>query len=59
MTQGLSTSSSTFKKIISNVFRGLNWLILFYFLDDVLVHSQAFVEHLSPISILKDYDKQF
>ena len=54
MVMGLSTSSSTFQKLMNNVFKGLSWHILLCYLDDVLVHSQTFEEHLAHLRLVFD-----
>ena len=52
MVMGLSTSSSTFQKLMNNVFKGLSWHILLCYLDDVLVHSPTFEDHLQHLRLV-------
>ena len=51
---GLSTSTSTFQKLMNNVFKQLSWHILLCYLDDVLVHSQTFEDHLIHLRLVFD-----
>ena len=54
MVMGLSTSTSTFQKLMNNVFKQLSWHILLFYLDDVLVHSQTFEDHLIHLRLVFD-----
>ena len=54
MVMGLSTSSATFQKLMNIVFKGLSWHILLCYLDDVLVHSQTFEDHLQHLRLVFD-----
>ena len=54
MVMGLSTSSATFQKLMNNVFKGLSWHILLCYLDDVLVHSKTFEDHLQHLRLVFD-----
>ena len=58
MVMGLSTSSATFQKLMNNVFKGLSWHILLCYLDDVLVHSKTFEDHLKHLRLVFDRLRQ-
>ena len=54
MVMGLSTSTATFQKLMNNVFKNLSWHILLCYLDDVLVPSQTFEDHLMHLTLVFD-----
>lgn len=43
---GLCNAGATFQRLMQMVFRGLDWKILLIYLDDLIVHSKTFDEHL-------------
>ena len=46
---GLSNAPATFERLMDNVLRGLKWHICLCYLDDILVFSSTFDEHLSRL----------
>ena len=52
---GLMNSPITFQAMMSHVLRGLNWKFLLVYVDDILVFSRTFEEHLSHLS--QDFDR--
>ena len=46
---GLSGSPGTFQRAMEAVLRGLNWKTVHIYLDDVIIFSRTFEEHLSHI----------
>lgn len=47
---GLRNSSITFASMMSNVLRGLNWKSVLVYIDDILIFSHNFDEHLSHLA---------
>lgn len=47
---GLRNSSITFATMMSNVLRGLNWKSALVYIDDILIFSHNFDEHLSHLA---------
>ena len=47
---GLSNSANVFQRILENVLRGLNWHICLVFIDDVIVFSPNFEQHLADLT---------
>ena len=43
---GLTNAPVTFKRYMDAVLAGLKWNILLLYIDDVLVYSQTFEDHL-------------
>jgi hypothetical protein len=43
---GLCNAGATFQRLMQMVFRGLDWRVLLIYLDDLIVHSKTFDEHL-------------
>ena len=52
MPQGLKTSPSTFQRIMELIFGDLNFNSLILYLDDVLIFSDSFDEHLCRLEIV-------
>jgi len=51
---GLCNAPSTFQRLMECVLRGLNWQIALIYLDDVLVFSRTFEEHLQHLRLVFD-----
>jgi hypothetical protein len=49
MPMGLSTSSGVFSRFIDEVFSGLKWHIVLTYIDDYLVYSDIFEEHVAAL----------
>lgn len=47
---GLCNAPATFERLMDNVLRGLKWKICLCYLDDVVIFSRTFEEHLSRIN---------
>lgn len=52
MSFGLSNSPATFERMIDTVLRGLRWKICLCYLDDVVVFSISFSEHLNRLETI-------
>ncbi|CAG2189252.1 Retrovirus-related Pol polyprotein from transposon 17.6,Retrovirus-related Pol polyprotein from transposon opus,Retrovirus-related Pol polyprotein from transposon 297 [Mytilus edulis] len=46
---GLKNAPISFQQLMSNVLRGLNWQFVLVYVDDILVFSRSFEEHLSHL----------
>ena len=51
---GLCNAPSTFQRLMECVLRGLTWQIALIYLDDVLVYSRTFEEHLKHLRLVFD-----
>ena len=49
---GLINSPSVFERLLERVFAGLTFLILLIYLDDIIVYSKTFEEHLENLGIV-------
>ncbi|KAG1946736.1 hypothetical protein F2P79_013286 [Pimephales promelas] len=49
MPMGLTNAPPTFQRLMELVLRGLNWKVCLVYLDDVLVFSRTFNEHLTSL----------
>jgi hypothetical protein len=49
---GLTNAPSTFQRAMQEVFRGLQWEILLIYLDDVIIFSKTFAEHLKHLTLV-------
>ena len=49
---GLINSPSVFERLMERVFAGLTYLILLLYLDDIIVFSKTFEEHLANLKII-------
>lgn len=49
MPMGLTNAPPTFQRLMELVLRGLHWKVCLIYLDDVLVFSRTFSEHLSSL----------
>ena len=55
---GLSNSPHSFQLALSEVLRGLNWKIALVYMDDILIFSRSFEEHLQHLAALFDKLKE-
>lgn len=46
---GLSNSPSSFQRLMSHILRGLTWRTCLLYLDDIIIYSRSFSEHLSHL----------
>ena len=46
---GLKSAGATFSRMIESVFRGMSWKKLFLYLDDIIVASHTFEDHLRDV----------
>ena len=51
---GLCNAPSCYQRLLEYVLRGLNWRIALIYLDDVLVYSRTFDEHLQHLRFVFD-----
>ena len=51
---GLINSPSVFERLMERVFAGLTYLILLIYLDDIIVFSKTFKEHLENLKVVFD-----
>lgn len=49
MPMGLANVPATFQRLIALVLTGLPWYVCVVYLDDILIYSQSFEEHLSAL----------
>ena len=49
---GLINSPSVFERLKERVFAGLTYLILLIYLDDIIVFSKTFKEHLKNLKVV-------
>ena len=49
---GLINSPSVFERLMERVFAGLTYLILLIYLDDIIVYSKTFKEHLENLKVV-------
>lgn len=52
MPMGLKSSAQTFQRLMGLVLRGLQWSILFIYLDDVIVFSRTFEGHMERLRLV-------
>ena len=52
MPMGLKSSSFVQQLLVNEVFKGLSWHILLCYVDDIMIHSQTFEEHLSHLRLV-------
>lgn len=46
---GLCNSPSTFQRLMEHVLRGLNWKTCLIYIDDIIIYSRSFEEHLQHL----------
>lgn len=51
---GLCNAPSCFQRLMECVLRSLNWRIVLIYLDDVLVYSRTFSDHLDHLRLVFD-----
>ncbi len=49
MLMGLTNAPPTFQRLMELVLRGLHWKVCLVYLDDVLLFSKTFSEHLNSL----------
>lgn len=54
MPYGLTNTPISFQTLMSNVLRGLNWKSVFVYVDDILIFSSSFDEHLQHLAQVFD-----
>ena len=54
MPQGLVGAPATFSRLVETVFRGLNWKICLAYLDDIIVFSHSFNDHIKHLTQVFD-----
>ena len=54
MSFGLSNTPATFVRLMERVLRGLNWKVCLVYLDDIIVFSKTFKEHLENLNQVLD-----
>ena len=52
MPYGLSNNPSTFSRVMEAALHGLNWKICINYLDDIIVYSKSFAQHLIDLEIV-------
>ena len=55
---GLCNAPSTFERLMENVLRGLQWQICLVYLDDVIVYSHTFEEHVERLQLIFERIKE-
>ena len=48
---GLCNASATFNRLMDNVLSGLSWEVCLYYLDDIIVFSKGWREHLERLKM--------
>ena len=49
---GLCNAPATFSRLMDNVFSGLSWEVCLYYLDDIIVFSRGWQEHLDRLRMV-------
>ena len=49
---GLCNAPATFSRLMDNVFSGLSWEVCLYYLDDIIVFSKDWDEHIQRIRMI-------
>ena len=49
---GLVNAPSTYQMVMDDVLRGLNWKILLCYIDDIIIFSSSFEEHLHHLDLV-------
>ena len=55
---GLHNAPATFQRAIQEIMRGLNWKFVFCYLDDVIIFSRSFEEHVDHLRQVFDRLRQ-
>jgi hypothetical protein len=51
---GLCNAPATFQRVIEQALTGLQWKVVVLYLDDIIVYSQSFDEHLENLNLVFD-----
>ena len=51
---GLKNAPATFSRLMASVLRGVIWKICLVFLDDIIIYSESFTEHLDRLRLVFD-----
>src|SRR3954471_16219067 len=51
---GLTNAPATFQQLIDSVIAGLKWTVCLVYLDDIIIFSQTFEEHLNKLTLVFD-----
>ena len=54
MSFGLVNAPSVFTRLMTRVLQGLNWEICLVYIDDVIVFSSSFEDHLNRLALVFD-----
>ena len=49
---GLCNAPSTFQRLMESVLRSLNWKICLIYIDDIIIFSKSFEEHLAHMDLV-------
>ncbi|UYV69350.1 K02A2.6-like [Cordylochernes scorpioides] len=49
---GLCNAPATFERMMDKILKGLKWTMALCYLDDIVVYSKSFNEHLHPLEII-------
>ena len=49
---GLCNAPATFSRLMDNVLSGLSWEVCLYYLDDIIVFSKGWQEHLERLRMV-------
>ena len=55
MPNGLCNAPSTFQRLMEHVLRHLQWQICLIYLDDIIIYSKSFPEHLLHLALVFDH----
>ena len=58
MSFGLTNAPPTFQRLMSRVLAGLEWKVCLIYIDDIIVFSSTFEEHLQRLSLVFDRIRQ-
>lgn len=59
MSFGLCNAPSTYARVMNLVLRGLTWIIVLAFLDDILVMGKSFADHLQNLQLVFERFRQY
>ena len=54
MAMGLRNSGATFQRLMNQIFQGLNYKILYSYIDDVIIFSETVPEHIERLRLAFD-----
>ncbi|UYV79319.1 RRM1 [Cordylochernes scorpioides] len=52
---GLCNAPATFERMMDKILKGLKWMMALCYLDDIVVYSKSFNEHLHRLEIILQY----